>query len=291
MAKRIAVASGKGGTGKTTVATNLFRTINRDFTDRTLLVDCDVEEPNDLIFFPGSVELDQTTIQQEIPQIDTSKCTFCRLCADYCEFNAIVVVPPANFAEINPSLCHSCGACLVACPSDAIRVHNEPIGTITRYYGKGGKKILEGRLNIGSAMQTMVIRALKKDIPEEEQIVILDAPPGTSCPVVETVYDANYVVLVTEPTPFGLHDLKLMIALVRELGKPFGVVINKANLGNMELYHYLKEEKVEIISEIPFSKTYASQYAKADLFSGMPQEIYEAHRQIIDNLKRKGLIP
>lgn len=290
MSIKIAVASGKGGTGKTTVATNLYRTINRLHAEHALLVDCDVEEPNDALFFPGSPQLSQTIVNQEIPNIDTTRCTFCRKCADYCEFNAIVVIPPAEFAEVNSSLCHSCGACLVACPSDAIRVQNVPIGTITRYGDSAGKGIQEGRLEIGSAMQTMVIRSLKHSMPADEKIIILDAPPGTSCPVVETISDADYVILVTEPTPFGLHDLKLMLALVRELGIPFGVVVNKAELGNREVYSYLQNEGVEILSEIPFNRSYASQYARADLFHMIPEQVSLAHQQIYESLSEKGLI-
>jgi len=289
MSVRIAVASGKGGTGKTTVATNLYRAINRKKAKHALLVDCDVEEPNDALFFPEAQQLSRTTINQEIPTIDTADCTFCSLCKEWCEFNAIVVIPPAEFAEINSSLCHSCGACLVACPSDAIRVQNEPIGTITRYQDQGEYGILEGRLKIGSAMQTMVIRNLKLAIPPDASIIILDAPPGTSCPVVETVSDTDFIILVTEPTPFGLHDLKLMLALVKEMDLPFGVVINKATLGNQDLYTYLKEEDVEILSEIPFSRSYASQYARADLFNKIPPEIGAAHQQLLDKLSEKGL--
>ncbi|MDF1576712.1 MAG: ATP-binding protein [Bacteroidales bacterium] len=290
MTIRIAVASGKGGTGKTTVAINLYRAVNRMTETNALLVDCDVEEPNDKLFFPEALLLNRVNINQEIPFIDTARCTFCRKCVEYCEFNAIVVIPPAGFAEVNSSLCHSCGACLVACPVDAIYEQDEPVGTITRYQDQGGNGILEGRLKIGSTMQTMVIRSLKRAIPANENVVILDAPPGTSYPVVETISDADYIILVTEPTPFGKHDLKLMLALVREIGKPFGVVINKANLGNQDIYEYLREEEVEILSEIPFSKSYASQYARADLFSETPEDVLAAHQKIIKNLLEKGLI-
>ena len=250
-----------------------------------------MEEPNVQLFFPESKIQTRSTINQEIPQIDIPNCTFCRKCAEYCEFNAIVLIPPAGFAEVNPSLCHSCGACLVACPSEAIHVQYEPIGTLTHFHDQDGNRLMEGRLKIGSAMQTMVIRSLKQAIPEQENMVILDAPPGTSCPVVETIADADYIVLVTEPTPFGLHDLKLMISLVREMGKAFGVVVNKANLGNRELYDYLEKEYVEILSEIPFSRSYAAQYAKADLFAEMPPEVRTAHQKILGKLSQKGLIP
>jgi len=288
---KIAIASGKGGTGKTTVAANLFHSLNQPSARQALLVDCDVEEPNDVLFFNEFQQTCNASICQEIPSIDTSRCTFCRKCSEYCEFNAIVVIPPAGFAEINPSLCHSCGACMVACESEAIWVRDEPIGTRKLYRDENGNEILEGRLKIGSTMQTMVIRSLKNSIPEEARVTILDSPPGTSCPVVETISDADYILLVTEPTPFGLHDLKMMIELVRELGIPFGVVINKANLGNREMYHYLEKENIEIISEIPFNKEYASLYAKADLFGELPNEIRESHQLIIDKLSEKGIIP
>ncbi len=255
-----------------------------------MLVDCDVEEPNDILFFPDTSMVHQSNVTQEIPFIDTSKCIYCRKCVDYCEFNAIVVIPPVKFAEINASLCHSCGACQVACESGAIEVHDHPIGTITHYKEKIGSGILEGRLRIGSPMQTMVIRSLKKSVPDYNQVTLLDAPPGTSCPVVETVSDADYIILVTEPTPFGLHDLKLMVQLLREIEKPFGVVVNKANLGNQEIYDYLESEGIELLTEIPFNRSYASQYAKADLFSEIPEDINRAYEKLLQTLSLKKLI-
>ena len=287
MAYKIAVASGKGGTGKTTVAANLFRLLSKQDGTRVNLVDCDVEEPNDLIFFPEAKKREEIPVAQEIPVIDSSRCTFCRKCADYCEFNAILVIPPARFAEVNPSLCHSCGACSVACDVDAIWVKDEEIGTISGYDTGNRDGILEGRLKIGSSMQTMVIRSLKQSIPRDSELVILDAPPGTSCPVVETISDADYIILVTEPTPFGLHDLRLMVDLVKDLHRPFGVVINKANLGNRDIYHYLESEKITLLEEIPFSKSYAAGYAGGKLFSEVPDDIEKAYRGLAKTISKR----
>lgn len=290
MAFKIAVASGKGGTGKTTVTLNLYQRFAQEFTKDVMLVDCDVEEPNAALFFPEATRSKKVPVNQEIPVIDTSKCTFCRKCAEYCEFNAVLVMPPVGFAEINPNLCHSCGACLVACEHEAIWVKDEPIGQLRHYHTETGRGIKEGRLNIGSAMQTMVIRSLKKSLPPNMDILLFDAPPGTSCPVVETIAGSDYVVLVTEPTPFGLHDLKLMIALLRKLGNPFGVVINKANLGTRDVYAYLKEQNIQLLCEIPFDTGYASNYAKGKLFEEIPKDITEAISELTGKLMKMACI-
>lgn len=274
MALKIAIASGKGGTGKTTTAVNLYHHLNRMHGGNVLLVDCDVEEPNGVLFFPDAMEETSSLVTMEIPVIDTSKCTFCRRCVEFCEFNAILVIPPVKFAEVNQSQCHSCGACQVACDHEAIWVKDQTIGNITRYSGITGAGIVEGNLKIGSAMQTMVIRSLKKSLhSNNNDILLFDAPPGTSCPVVETVSDTDFGVLVAEPTPFGLHDLKLMVALLRKLCIPFGVVINKADLGSPEIYEYLGTEGIEILAEIPFSRSFAAIYASGELQSGIPEEI------------------
>ncbi len=287
MPVKIAIASGKGGTGKTTVAVNLFHFIRQFRTNHVLLVDCDVEEPNDLIFFPDATPVDEKDANQLIPEINTDKCTFCRRCVEYCEFNAIVVIPLVQFAEINPGLCHSCGACLVACRDEAITEKPYSIGKIRSHTIDGKAHLLVGSLKIGSAMQTLLIKTLKKQPVNEAEIILYDSPPGTSCPVVTTTADADYVILVTEPTPFGLNDLKLTVDLLRELGKSFGVIVNKAGLGNRDLYDYLDKENIEIIGEIPFNKAYASVYARGALLKQIPKEIEDLYQNIIIEIIEK----
>ncbi|MCK4768334.1 MAG: ATP-binding protein, partial [Desulfobacula sp.] len=280
----MAIASGKGGTGKTTVAVNLFHFFSKNYSLKTQLVDCDVEEPNDLLFIQNSELHAEDIATQLIPVIDNNKCTYCRKCVSYCEFNAIVVIPPVNFAEVNPSLCHSCGACIVACEDGAISERPEEIGTI-RNYNVGQKGILtEGRLKIGSAMQTMLIKKAKLHSREDVDVLILDAPPGTSCPVVETVADADYVILVTEPTPFGLYDLKLTIEMLREIRKPFGVVINKAGTGDQKVHDYLSDKQIEILGELPYSREYASKYATGDILIKPSIETEILYKAIIRKL-------
>jgi len=289
MSYSIAVASGKGGTGKTTVAVSLYNILSEHLNGKVQLIDCDVEEPNDLLFFESPDLVDSKTIYKSLPVIDTQKCTYCRKCVEYCEFNAIVVIPTAEFAEINAGLCHSCGACLVACDDNAISESEEAIGEVNRYSVTNGSGILEGKLKIGSTMQTMLIRALKKSVPPVSDLTIYDAPPGTSCPVVETIVDTDFVVLVTEPTPFGLHDLKLMVSIVKEMGKPYGVVINKAGMGNDEIYTYLEEQGATILGEIPYSREFAAGYANGSILTAIPKPVrYQLERiasSIIVNLK------
>lgn len=289
MSFKIAIASGKGGTGKTTVAINLFRYFSNKNRNKVQLIDCDVEEPNDMIFFPDADQTGKSDIYQLIPRIDNSKCTFCRKCVEYCEFNAVVVIPPVKFTEVNSGLCHSCGACIAACPENAINEKPEPIGTVNVYKSKQDTQITEGRLKIGSAMQTMLIKELKKRIAENDNILIYDAPPGTSCPVVETIADMDFIVLVTEPTPFGLYDLKLMIELLSYINKPFGVIINKAGLGDQAVFHYLEKEKISLLGTIPFNREYANSYANGNLFSDCPEEIHESYMKITGNIENSLL--
>ncbi len=282
---KIAVASGKGGTGKTTVAVSLYHYLSTLLTCKVKLIDCDVEEPNDAIFFPELTPVSQKDAYRLIPSIDTGKCTFCRKCADWCEFNAIVLVPDARLAEIDPDLCHSCGACSAACSFDAITEGEDLLGTILFYEPETGAGLVEGKLKIGSAMQTPLIRQLKNEATETEAMLLFDAPPGTSCPVVETVSDADYVILVTEPTPFGLYDLKIMVELLRNLHKPFGLIINKAGTGKNDMENYLQKNNIPVLGQIPFSREYASKYANGDLLRNIPEETDLAFHRIIENLK------
>ncbi len=282
----MAIASGKGGTGKTTVTVNLFHYFKQSGIQQVMLADCDVEEPNAALFFTDLARVTEHPVNQEIPVIDGSRCTFCRKCAEYCEFNAIVVIPRAGFAEINPSMCHSCGACSVACEFDAIWVRDEPIGKLTQFSANGAA-FLEGRLKVGSPMQTMVIRELKRETGSRHDLILFDAPPGTSCPVLETIAGADYLVLVTEPTPFGVYDLSLMVDTVRELNIPFGVIINKSGIGNRSVYEYLEKEGIDLLGEVPFSKTYASGYAEGNLISQVPAEIRAAYIHICNNIIHK----
>ena len=287
MSIKIAIASGKGGTGKTTVSVNLYYFMQKYWSKNIQLVDCDVEEPDDAIFFPEAVKKAESDVTQLIPEIDTKNCTFCRKCVEYCEFNAIVIIPPAEFAEVNSGLCHSCGACSIACQYNAITEKAVPIGRLTRYSTGLGNGLLEGRLKIGSAMQTMVIRKLKQEPDNDNEIIIYDAPPGTSCPVVITVANADYIILVTEPTPFGLHDLKLTIDMLKVIDKPYGVIVNKAGLGNEEIYQYLEKENIELLGEIPYDKKYAAKYASGGLLNNIPEKFKNYYSEIIDKLKCK----
>ncbi|MCK3684920.1 ATP-binding protein [Maribellus sp. YY47] len=270
---RIAIASGKGGTGKTTVAVNLYYQLSKYLENQVQLIDCDVEEPNDLLFIPKAEKSNTNKVYSLVPKIDREKCTFCKKCSEWCEFNAISIVKNLKFAEVNKDLCHSCGACSVACNFDAISEYQNPIGTISEYTTTFGSGVIEGRLEIGSSMQTSLIRALKKQTNNPEMLQLLDAPPGTSCPVVETVSGAAYVILVTEPTPFGEYDLMLTVELLNDLKIPFGVIVNKAGLGNHSVYEFLNKNKIELIGEIPFSKEFAVNYSRGALLDQISEEM------------------
>ena len=256
---KIAVASGKGGTGKTTVATNLAVSLTGQ-GKRVQLVDCDVEEPNCHIFLKPQIDAQQT-IAIPVPKVDLTKCTFCGVCAEVCEFGAIACL--RENVLVFPELCHGCGGCGLFCPEGAITEAGRSIGVIEK--GRAGRlRVVQGRLNVGEAMAPPLIRAVKAAI-ELNDVTVIDAPPGTSCPVIEAVRDADLVLLVTEPTPFGLHDLKLAVEMVQSLELPLAVVINRYHSIQLDVSDYCHREGVEIIMEIPDDRRIAEVYSNGGL--------------------------
>jgi len=261
----ISVASGKGGTGKTLVATSLALSLKD--TCRVQLLDCDVEEPNDHLFL-RPVITDREAVCIPVPKVDYTKCTFCGECAQVCTYNAIAVVPGSVL--VFDQLCHGCGACSYLCPENAISEEGREMGIVESGHADG-IQFVQGRLTVGEAMPTPVIRRVKARI-DHTATAILDVSPGTSCPVVEAIRDTDYCLLVTEPTPFGLHDLELAVETVRLLGIPCGVIINRAVQGENLVPDYCAREKIPVLLDIPLDREIARLYSNGiTLVEGMPQ--------------------
>lgn len=263
---KIAVASGKGGTGKTTIATNLAVVLSQS-GERVAYVDCDVEEPNGHIFLNPIIHQSRE-VSILVPEVDESCCTYCGACGKSCRYSAILALPQKVLTF--PKLCHGCGGCSLACPENAI--HEVPRTTgIVEEGISGPVTFLHGKLNIGEAMAPPVIRSVLNSVPDG-YILVLDAPPGTSCPVIESVKMADVVLLVTEPTPFGLNDLKLAVEMVRELGIPFGVAVNRAGIGNNEVFDYCANERIPVILQVPNDRQIAHAYSRGMLaVNALPQ--------------------
>lgn len=238
----IAIASGKGGTGKTTVSVALALSSGKPVT----LLDCDVEGANDFLFF-DHIETGRYPVTVPIPVVDASKCDGCGKCRSLCEYNAIVVVK--GKACVYSELCHSCGGCARVCPRSAITETPLDIGTITTA-NAASVSLVKGELSIGRSMSPPVIRAVKERA-RRDGLNIIDSPPGTSCPMIQAVKGSDYVILVTEPTPFGLHDLILAVRVIRVLGIPFGVIINRCDTGNDGVERFCEREQIEILMRIP----------------------------------------
>ena len=271
----ISVASGKGGTGKTLISTSLALTLQDK--GQVQLLDCDAEEPNSHIFLQPNIT-DRYPVNMLIPQVDQAKCTYCGKCAEICAYNAIAVFDKAKRVLVFPELCHGCGACSYLCPETAISEEGNEIGVVE--VGKSGDiDFVHGKLDVGLAMAPPVIRKVKEHI-NTERTVIIDVPPGTSCPVVESVSRTDFCILVTEPTPFGLNDLRLAVEMVRKLGLPCGVVMNRAGIGDELTEMYCEKENIPILLTIPLDPQIASAYSKGialveafpewkEIFSGM----------------------
>lgn len=274
---RIAVASGKGGTGKTTVAVNLALSL-----ENVHLFDCDVEEPNShTLLHPQRI--DSTPVTVPTPVVDQGKCTLCGECGKFCQFNAIFV--GKTKVMIYEEICHSCGGCAMVCPENAITEQEREIGML-HSDASGKVKLTYGSLNVGEPMAVPLIKAVK-DRREGDHIEILDAPPGTSCTVIETIQECDYVILVTEPTPFGLHDLSMTVDVVDKLGVPYGIIINRAGIGIYETEKYLKGKEVPILMEIPFDRKIAELYSRGVPFASEMPEYRERFRQVWERIKEE----
>jgi MinD superfamily P-loop ATPase len=257
----IAVASGKGGTGKTTIATSMAVALSETGKQLSFL-DCDVEAPNAHIFLHPLVDQSKT-VNILIPEVDLSLCSGCGRCAEVCQFNAIMVF--GNQPLVFPQLCHGCGSCTLVCPDDAISEIPRPIGLLESGYAQDGINFVHGILNVGEPLAVPIISQLKHwQNYSSEEIIIIDSPPGTSCPVVGSIRDVDFVLLVTEPTPFGLHDLKLAVQLTEELGIPRGVIINRDGIGDTAVNQYCFENNLHVLMRIPFSREIGKGVAKGN---------------------------
>lgn len=253
----VAIASGKGGTGKTSVSVNLAVSLGS-----VQLLDCDVEEPNaHLLLSPEQKKTQPVYIT--IPKINEAKCIHCGSCAKVCQYNAILTLKQQTL--VFPELCHSCGGCMLFCPEDAISEEKHQIGSLT-FCSSNDLELVYGELEIGKPMPVPIIKAVKQHINKSKDVII-DSPPGTSCSFVETVRGSDFCVLVTEPTPFGLHDLKIAVEVLSKIHVPFGVVVNRAGVGDRKVYDYCTKEGIPLLLEIPYDRRIAEFYSRGVPFS------------------------
>jgi len=278
----VAVASGKGGTGKTTVAVSLALAQESSVQ----LLDCDVEEPNVHIFIKPFIEKTEP-VSIPIPRVDKSKCDFCGKCAQVCAYNALAVLK--NDVLVFADLCHGCGGCSLLCPRNAITEVGKRIG-IVESGSAGSMKFAHGKLNIGEAMSPPLIRAVKKQLQlSNSRLTVIDVPPGTSCPVIEAIKDSNFCILVTEPTPFGLNDLILAVEVLKKLKIPMGVVMNRAEPGFEKIDRYCEEEGIPVLMHIPFDREIAVAYSKGIPLIRAKKEYTEKFIAMIDSIRKLSM--
>lgn len=272
----VAVASGKGGTGKTSVAVNMALSVGN-----VQLLDCDVEEPNAyLLLNPKMHNIEPVYIL--VPHINEELCSHCGECTKFCQYNAIFA--SSKKILFFPELCHSCGGCILACPVQAITEEKRRIGAL-KFGSVRDLKLVYGELDVGEPMSVPLIKVVKNQIQENTNVII-DAPVGTSCPVIETVRESDFCLLVTEPTPFGLHDLKITVEVLRKMSIPFGVVVNRAGIGDNKVYEYCKEEKIPVLLEIPYQRKIAELYSRGVPFSLEMPEWKEKFQALFSEIKR-----
>ncbi len=284
---KIAIASGKGGTGKTTLATNLAYLLSQK--SAVVLADLDVEEPNSGFFVKG-FPVERKKTYKMIPHWEKEKCSLCGKCQQVCRYNAVIKL--WEEVLIFDQLCHSCYACSELCPDGALPMYPHEVGEIS-VFQKANLHFVEGRLNVGEEQAVPLIGQTIEFVEKtysKEYLRIFDSPPGTSCSVIEAVKDADFVILITEPTPFGLHDLKLAIEVMRELHKGFGVVINRYGIGNDATIEYCRKEEIAVLGLIPNMKKAAQTYAKGELICDKIPEIRISIEGIIHELSVRGVL-
>jgi len=273
----ISIASGKGGTGKTTVATNLALSLDPPVR----VLDCDVEEPNAHLFLKPRFEASHT-VTTPVPSVDEGKCSLCGKCGEICQFKAILVIGQTVLTF--PEMCHSCGGCVEVCPEKAITETGRELGIIEEGR-RDGVEFVHGRLKVGEAMAPPLIRKVRA-YEKADGLTIIDAPPGTSCPVITSMKQTDFVILVTEPTPFGLHDLELAVGAVETLGIPCGLVINRSDLGDDRVREFARTKQIPLLMEIPFDRGIAEAYSRGVPFVEERPEWKEKFRALYQSIQK-----
>lgn len=274
---KVAILSGKGGTGKTTVATHLA-----SLYPLSLYMDLDVEEPNGDLFLKPVWE-EEIPVTVFYPVIDNKKCTHCRKCAAFCQFNALIAGAAMTISM--KEICHSCGGCAQVCPSEAISYGQRTVGIVRKGFSVYGNQVLSGRMNIGEFTGVPVIKKVQSLAPSEG-IEILDSPPGTACTTVAAIEHCDLAVIVTEPTPFALSDMKMVVEMLRSMSLPMAVVINKSGIGDRDVYAYCRQEGLDILGEIPFSMELARYYAVGEMLDNIPSDVKDEFMRILDGMIR-----